>query len=251
MMNQDPNSQSDIPFGSSQNEQAEAVHTGFREVSQEGLSMFVSQVFGWMFAALFLTSATSYLVITNETLLTFAFKFLWPLIILELVAVGFLAVRVHKMNPTTATLVFFAYAFSNGFTLTPLIYAYTAESVAATFMITAGTFGCMSFYGLTTKKDLTSWGSLLMTVLVGLVITMFVNAFLIQSSMMGLIISGVAVILFVGLIAYDTQMIKSTYQEGMERSAAGHNLAILAALHLYLDFVNLFIHLLSFLGDRD
>ena len=101
MMNQDPNSQSDIPFGTSQNEHDETVHTGFREVSQAGLSMFISQVFGWMFAALFLTSATSYIVLSNEALLVFAFQYMWPLIILELFAVGFLAVRVHKMSPTT------------------------------------------------------------------------------------------------------------------------------------------------------
>ena len=146
---------------------------------------------------------------------------------------------------------FFAYAFCNGFTLTPIIAMYTGESVAATFMITAGTFGCMSFYGMTTKKDLTSMGSLLLTALIGIIIAMLVNVFILQSSLMGMVISGVAVLVFVGLIAYDTQMIKSTYQEGMERSAAGHNLAILAALNLYLDFVNLFIHLLSFFGNRD
>ncbi|MCO4782334.1 MAG: Bax inhibitor-1/YccA family protein [Candidatus Cloacimonetes bacterium] len=250
-MNQDPNSQSDIPFGSSQNDQAETVHTGFREVSQEGLSTFISQVFGWMFAALFLTSATSYIVLSNEALLNVAFKYMWPLIILELFAVGFLAIRVHKMSPITATVVFFAYAFCNGFTLTPLIAAYTGESIAGTFMITAGTFGCMSFYGMTTKKDLTSWGSLLLTALIGIIIAAVVNVFILQSSGFSLVISGIAILVFVGLIAYDTQMIKSTYQEGMERSAAGHNLAILAALNLYLDFVNLFIHLLQFFGDRE
>ncbi|PCJ20013.1 MAG: hypothetical protein COB02_05280 [Candidatus Cloacimonadota bacterium] len=249
MNQQDPHS--NIPFGSSQQSEDSFAQTATVSQSQEGLSAFVTQVFGWMFAALFLTGATSYIVLQSEQLFMFAYKMMWPLIILELFAVGYLAVRIQKMSPTTATIVFFSYAFCNGFTLTPLIAAYTGESVASTFMITAGTFGCMSFYGLTTKKDLTSWGSLLITAVVGILIAMVVNIFFMQSSLMAIVISCVAVVIFVALIAYDTQMIKSTYQNGMERSAIGHNLAIMAALALYLDFINLFIHLLRLLGDRD
>jgi FtsH-binding integral membrane protein len=144
---------------------------------------------------------------------------------------------------------FLLYSALNGLTLSILLLVYTASSVASTFFITAGTFGLMSAYGYFTKKDLTSWGNLLFMALVGLIIASIVNIFWSNPTMYW-IISYAGVLIFVGLTAYDTQKIKNMSLELDAESEAGRKGAIMGALALYLDFINLFIILLRILGDR-
>lgn len=153
------------------------------------------------------------------------------------------------MSASQATGIFLLYSGINGLTLSFIFLLYTASSVTATFMVTAGTFGAMSFYGYTTKKDLTSWGSFLFMGLIGIIIASLVNIFL-QSSAMHWVISCAGVLIFVGLTAYDTQKIKEMNILGNEGTEEDTKEAVSGALRLYLDFINLFIMLLQFMGDR-
>jgi FtsH-binding integral membrane protein len=137
----------------------------------------------------------------------------------------------------------------NGLTLSILLIAYTGASVASTFFITAGMFGAMSIYGYTTKQDLSSWGNLLFMALIGLIIASVINFFL-QSTAMYWLISYAGVLIFVGLTAYDTQKIKNLAAQVVLESEEGRKVAILGALTLYLDFINMFIFMLRILGNR-
>jgi FtsH-binding integral membrane protein len=150
------------------------------------------------------------------------------------------------MAPTTATILFLAYSALSGVTLTPIFYAYTASSIGTTFFVTAGTFATMALYGATTKRDLTGLGSMLMMALVGLVIASIVNIFL-GSGLMSLVISAAGVLIFVGLTAYDVQSLTRMAQN-VSTEDDTHRFAIIGALKLYLDFINLFLFLLRFLG---
>ena len=171
----------------------------------------------------------------------------------KLIIVFVLASRIDKMQATTATGLFVGYAVLNGVTLSTLFLAYSGASLASTFFITAGMFGAMALYGLVTKRDLTGLGSFLFMGLIGLLLAMVVNFFL-HSSTLDLAISVIGVFIFVGLTAYDTQKIKTMGEQGiMEQGAAAvRKGAIIGALTLYLDFINLFIMLLRlFGGGRD
>jgi FtsH-binding integral membrane protein len=232
-----------------------------RMARTEVLNAFMRGVYGWMGAGLALTALVSY-VVANTSLLNMFFvvdpasgtvgmsTLVFILLFAELGIVFYLSARIASMNPATATGLFLLYSGLNGLTLTPILLAYTAESVASTFCITAGMFGAMSVYGMVTKKDLTSWGSLLFMGLIGIVIAMVVNMFL-QSSAMAFAISVIGVILFLGLTAYDTQKLK-TMGENVPAgdTAAIRRGTILGALTLYLDFINLFLMLLRLMGDR-
>ena len=222
-----------------------------RQIDQGGLAKFISQVYLWMVAGLFITAGVSLTILNNASLAEALMPFFWPLFIGKLIVVFALVSRVHSMSLVTATTLFLGYSAVNGITLTYLLAMYTPASAANVFMVAAGTFGIMAFYGLTTKQDLTKWSSLLMMAVVGVFIAMLMNFFFIQSSVFSLAISCLAVFIFVGLIAYDNQMIKATYVDGMESSGEGAKYAILAAFHLYLDFIALYVHLLNLLGDRD
>jgi|SaaInl4_135m_RNA_FD_contig_61_1295459_length_1854_multi_8_in_0_out_0_2 uncharacterized protein len=222
-----------------------------QEVDERGLATFISQVYLWMFSGLLLTAGVAFTILQSPTLFEALRPFFWPLVIGEFVVVLALVARVHAMSTMAATSLFFLYAAVNGITLSFLLAMYTATSAATVFMVAAGTFGIMAFYGLTTKKDLTKWSSLLFMGVVGILLAMFMNIIFIQSGPMSLIISCVAVFIFVGLIAYDNQMIKATYVSGMESTGEGAKYAILAAFHLYLDFIVLYTHLLNLMGDRD
>ena len=145
---------------------------------------------------------------------------------------------------------FIIYSLLNGAMLSSVFLLYTASSIASTFFITAGTFGVMCVYGYLTKRDLTSLGNLCLMAVIGLIIAGLVNLFL-QSSLMSLIVSGIGVLVFVGLTAYDSQKIKRMLlQEGLEVNDSTRKIALLGSLTLYLDFINLFLYLLRFLGDR-
>ena len=174
--------------------------------------------------------------------------FTWLLFFAEIGLVMYLSARVHTMSVAKAQTIFWIYAGLSGITLAPICLAYTSASLFRTFLVTAATFGSMSLYGYTTKKDLSGMGSFFMMGLIGLIIASVVNMFM-QSSMMDFVISAFGVLLFTGLAAYDTQRIKALYFEGDSDQTAGQK-AVMGALTLYLDFINLFLFLLRFLGDR-
>ncbi|HOY16656.1 MAG TPA: Bax inhibitor-1/YccA family protein [Haliscomenobacter sp.] len=212
----------------------------------------MTKVFGWMAFALAITGAVAYVVAGSPQLLQFVFgnRFIFfGLIIGELLLVGYLSAAVMRMSANTATLVFLLYAVLNGLTLSFVFLIYTSTSIAGTFLITAGTFAAMSAYGYFTKNDLTKAGSLLFMALIGLVIASIVNIFL-RSPMMYWIITYAGILIFVGLTAYDTQKIKSMNIIGNEGTEEDHKEAIMGALTLYLDFINLFLYLLRLFGNR-
>lgn len=213
---------------------------------------FITRVFGWMTIALIITGLTSLYVVSSEALLKLLFAnrlVFYGLIIAELGMVTYLSGWINKMSAATATAVFLFYACFNGLTLASIFLVYTAGSIAATFFVTAGTFAAMAAYGYFTKTDLTKMGNLLFMALIGLIIASIVNWFM-ASTTLYWIITYVGVLIFTGLIAYDTQKIKSMNIIGNEGTEEDTKEAILGALALYLDFINLFIYLLRILGSR-
>jgi FtsH-binding integral membrane protein len=213
---------------------------------------FMVKVYGWMCFALVVTGFVAMFVASSPSLLELVFSSsytLFGIIIVEFLLVGALVGWVAKMSATTATAVFILYSALNGVVLSCIFLIYTAESISLTFFITAGTFGAMSFYGYTTKSDLTKWGSLLMMGLFGLIISGIVNWFM-QSSALSYVTSCFGVLIFVGLTAYDTQKIKNMNIIGNEGTDEDKKEAIMGALTLYLDFINLFLYLLRLFGRR-
>lgn len=232
-----------------------------RTANVEVVNAFMRGIYAWMGAGLALTAVIAWWVTNSQAALGMLLNIdfaagtqgtpilLYGLILAELGVVFYLSARISKMNPGTATGLFLLYSGMNGLTIAPILLMYTAQSVASTFFVAAGMFGVMSLYGLMTKKDLTSWGSLLFMGLIGMLIAMVVNIFL-QSEMMSFVISGVGVVLFTGLTAYDTQKFKTMGENMPGDAAAIRRGSILGALTLYLDFINLFLMLLRIMGDR-
>ena len=174
----------------------------------------------------------------------------WGCLLGELGLVYFISSRIMNLSLTTATLLFIAYSILNGVTMSFIFLVYTTSSIANVFFITAGTFGAMSLIGYTTKRDLSKMGQLLMMALVGLIIASFANI-LMKNDTLSLIISYVGVVVFVGLTAWDTQKIKRMLAQADDISEDAQKIALLGALTLYLDFVNLFLYLLKLLGKRN
>ncbi|MCF7791830.1 MAG: Bax inhibitor-1/YccA family protein [Victivallales bacterium] len=225
---------------------AETVDAGVNE------NAFITRVYGWMCVALAITGLVALYVVTTPVLInTIATNqmLLFGLIIVELAAVGALVLLVNKMPATLAAIVFVTYSALNGVTLSTLFLIYTASSIASAFFITSATFAAMSCYGWYTKRDLSSIGNLCFMGLLGIIIASLVNMFL-QSSGLYWAISYIGVLIFVGLIAYDTQKIKRMSRSIESNSETGKKTALLGALALYLDFINLFIMLLRILGSR-
>jgi len=162
--------------------------------------------------------------------------------------VFFLSFRIDRLQPSTAFTLFMAYAALLGLSLTTIFFAYTGVSITRVFFISAAAFGALSLYGYTTQRNLSAWGSFLFMGLIGIIIASVVNIF-VASSMMQFIISCVGVLVFAGLTAYDTQQIKEMYDVNDDGTVAGRK-AIMGALRLYLDFINLFIMLMQLIGDR-
>ena len=158
--------------------------------------------------------------------------------------------RINKLSLTTATTLFIIYSALNGVTLSSIFFVYTMTSIAKVFFITAATFGATAFYGYVTKTDLTKFGSLFMMTLIGLIIATVVNLFL-KSAMFDMILSYIGVILFVGLTAWDSQQIKRTLAMAPGLDEGSQKIALLGALNLYLDFINLFLYLLRIFGRSD
>lgn len=208
------------------------------------------KVYVWMALALALTGLTAYGIADNTNL---AFTLIgnralfWGIAIAEFALVMFLTARIRKMSLTTATLSFLLYSVLNGVTMSVIFLAFTASSIAATFYITAGTFGIMAFYGYVTKADLSKLGSILRMALLGLIVALVVNIFM-RNSMFDLVISAVGVLIFTGLTAYDSQKIKTALAMQEHPDETAQKVALLGALTLYLDFINLFIYLLRFFG---
>ncbi|PCH82215.1 MAG: hypothetical protein COB90_02105 [Hyphomicrobiales bacterium] len=173
----------------------------------------------------------------------------WVVMLAPLGMVFFLSARIHKMSVGTAQMTFWVFASLMGLSLSSIFMIYTGQSITRVFFITAATFGGLSLYGYTTKKDLSGMGSFLMMGLIGIIIASLVNLFL-QSSAMQFIISVIGVLVFAGLTAYDTQQIKEMYFAGDSQESMGRK-AIMGALRLYLDFINMFLMLLSLFGNRE
>ncbi len=213
---------------------------------------FMVRVYNWMTAGLAITGFMAFYVSNNETIMNIIFGNPIMPIVLMIVQIGlvfWLASRVMQMSVSQATGVFMLYAGLTGITFSFIFVVYTSASITSTFLVTAGTFGAMSLYGYTTKKDLTSWGSFLFMGLIGIIIASVVNMFM-QSNMMHMIITYAGVLIFVGLTAYDTQKIKEMNILGNEGTDEDTKEAIRGALTLYLDFINLFLMLLRLMGDR-
>ena len=213
---------------------------------------FMVRVYNWMTAGLAITGFMAFYVSNNETIMGIIFGNPFMPIVLMIVQIGlvfWLASRVMQMSVSQATGVFMLYAGLTGITFSFIFVVYTSASITSTFLVTAGTFGAMSLYGYTTKKDLTSWGSFLFMGLIGIIIASVVNMFM-QSNMMHMIITYAGVLIFVGLTAYDTQKIKEMNILGNEGTDEDTKEAIRGALTLYLDFINLFLMLLRLMGDR-
>ena len=172
----------------------------------------------------------------------------WVAIIAPIAMVFFLSFRIMKMSFAAAQATFWAYAALMGISLATVLFAYTGASIAMTFFVTAGAFGAMSLWGYTTKRDLTGFGSFLFMGLIGLILASLVGMFF-QSSALQFVISIVGVLIFTGLTAYDSQSIKNMYYVGDDGEVVGKK-AVMGALRLYLDFINLFLYLLRFMGDR-
>lgn len=212
------------------------------------------KVYVWMTLALVLTGITAYGVASSPSLMMTIIQtpaIMWGLIIAELAIVIAISAAINRLSLTTATLLFVLYSVLNGATFSLIFAVYTMSSIANVFFITAGTFGVMAAYGYFTKRDLSSLGRLLLMALIGLIIATLVNVFLVKSSGFDLILSYAGVLIFVGLTAYDTQKIKQMLAMQTDMGEGAQKVALLGALSLYLDFINLFLYLLRIFGRRE
>ena len=219
---------------------------------QTRVNEFIRSVYNWMAIGLALTGFVAYYVANTPALVEIIFGnrlLFFGLIIGELALVFMISARIQKMQASTATALFVIYSILNGATLSFVFLVYTASSITSTFFICAATFVACSLYGWTTKRDLTSMGGFMTMGLIGIIIASVVNLFF-RSSAMSMIISYIGVIVFVGLTAYDTQHLKTMALNQPDDLEAGvvRKGAILGALKLYLDFINLFLMLLRILG---
>ncbi|ARQ12047.1 inhibitor of apoptosis-promoting Bax1-related protein [Rhizobium etli] len=231
------------------------VQTG--EMIDQGLRAYMLKVYNLMALGLAITGVAAYLgfnfavqdgQLTQFGVLLFQSPLRWVVILAPLAVVFFLSFRIHQMSVSAAQTTFWIYATLVGLSLSSIFLVYTGQSVVQTFFVTAASFGALSLYGYTTKRDLSAMGSFLIMGLFGLIIASLVNIFL-ASSALQFAISVIGVLIFAGLTAYDTQRIKELYYEADEVAVAGRK-AIMGALTLYLDFLNLFMFLLQFMGNR-
>jgi uncharacterized protein len=247
-----------------------AARTGTAAVIDEGLRSYMLKVYNYMGIGLVVTGLVAWFaaaaavttdqsaaagqladgtLVTQWGALLYSSPLAWVVMLSPLAFVLVLSFGLQRMSAATAQLVFWAFAAVMGLSLSSIFLVYTDASIAKVFFITAATFGAMSLWGYTTKRDLTGMGSFLFMGLIGLIIAMIVNIFL-ASSALEFAISAIGVLIFVGLTAYDTQKIKESYHEshGAEVLTKG---AIMGAVRLYLDFINLFLMLLRLFGNRE
>ena len=225
-----------------------------RELSMSAaFPALMRKVYVWMTLALALTGFTAYGVATSPGIITALYSnsvLLWGLVIAEFAIVFGVSAAINRLSLSTATLLFVLYSVINGALFSSIFLVYTMSSIASVFFITAGTFAVMALVGYTTKKDLSSMGKILFMALIGIIIATIVNIFL-KSSGLETIISYLGVLLFVGLTAYDTQKIKNMLVMAPDAGEASQKIALLGALTLYLDFINLFLYLLRIFGRRE
>ncbi|MCH9019348.1 MAG: Bax inhibitor-1/YccA family protein [Proteobacteria bacterium] len=221
-----------------------------RAVIDEGLRAYMLGVYNYMASGLALTGVVAFIVANTPFLMNaiFGTPLLWVVMLAPLGVVLFMSARIQTMSASAAQATFWVFAVLMGMSLASIFIVYTGASIARVFFITASVFGAMSIYGYTTKRDLTGWGSFLFMGLIGIIIASIVNWFL-ASSALDFAISVIGVLVFVGLTAYDTQNIKSMYVAS-DGTAVVTKKAIMGALRLYLDFINLFLMLLRLFGNR-
>lgn len=222
------------------------------ETADAGVRAFVQQVYGWMAAALAVTGFVALAVSRSATMqqLIFGSRFVFfGLIIGELLLVMWLATRIGRMSAQTATTVFVGYSVLNGLTMSAIFLVYAQATIATAFFVTSGLFAVMTLYGFFTKTDLTRMGNILGMALVGFIIASLVNLFL-RSEGLYWLITYAGVVIFTGLVGYDSQRIKEMALAGAGDDEEGRKYAIMGALRLYLDFVNLFLLLLRIFGRR-
>lgn len=228
----------------------------------EGLRSYMLSVYNYMAAGVAITGIVAYLTFSFAVTQTggtmtltpfgsflFQSPFKWVVLLAPLGMVFLISARVHAMSVAGAQLAFWVFAGLMGLSLASIFLVYTHASIANVFFISAAAFGALSLYGYTTKKDLSAWGSFLFMGVIGIIIASIVNIFL-ASSALQFAVSVIGVLVFAGLTAYDTQRIKDMYFEGDDVAVAGRK-AIMGALSLYLDFINLFLMLLSLFGNRE
>lgn len=218
----------------------------------EAFPALMRKVYVWMSLALLITGMTAYYVATNQVIMNAILTsrvLLYGLFVVELALVIIVSAAINRLSVLTATLMFLLYSVLNGATLSVIFLVYQLSSIATVFFITAGTFGTMALIGYTTKKDLSSIGRILTMSLIGLVIATLVNIF-IKSDGLTMILSYIGVLVFVGLTAWDSQKIKRMLLQATDVNEVTKKIALLGALTLYLDFVNLFLYLLRIFGRR-
>jgi uncharacterized protein len=240
-----------------QNRAAQA-RAGSAEMIDQGLRTYMLKVYNLMALGLLITGLASFgtwqLAVDNGQLTAlgtalYASPLRWVVMLAPLGMVFFLSYRINKMSVAAAQTAFWVYAGLMGLSLSSIFLVYTGQSIVQTFFVTAASFGALSLYGYTTKRDLTAMGSFLIMGLFGLIIASIVNIFL-ASSALSFAVSVLGVLIFAGLTAYDTQKIKEMYFDGDDAAVMGRK-AIMGALTLYLDFINLFMFMLQFLGNRN
>ena len=223
-----------------------------RELDKSVAATFMRSVYYWMAGALTITGLTAMLVANSPAMMELIFSssaLVWGLLIGELVLVMILSAAINRLSFSTATLLFIIYSALNGVTLSCIFVLYTKESIASTFFITAGMFVALALYGTVTKKDLSGIGRFLFMTLIGLIIASIVNIFM-HSEMLYWITTAIGVVIFAGLTAYDAQKIQQIAAEAVEINESTQKVALLGALSLYLDFINLFLYLLRIFGRR-
>lgn len=223
----------------------------FKQANVDVRKKFLAGVYGWMALALIISAACALLTASSTTVLRFIFGnpiVFYGLIIGELAIVFILSARIRKMSVTSAIIAFIAYSVINGITLSSIFMVYSISSISRVFLVTAVMFGAMSLYGLKTKSDLSSMSRYLFMALIGVIIASVLNL-LFRSTMLDWIISLVSVVVFTGLTAWDTQKLlrASEFSDGSETFS---KVAIIGALELYLDFINIFLSLLRLFGRR-
>lgn len=237
------------------NYQSRAAQSPSAAMIDEGLRAYMLKVYNLMAMGLALTGVAAYatyqLAVSSPAFAQaiYGSPLRWVVMLAPLAMVFFLSFRIHKMSVSTAQMTFWAYSAIMGVSLSSIFLIYTGGSIVQTFFVTAASFGALSLYGYTTKRNLSAMGSFLIMGLFGLIIASLVNLFL-ASSALDFAISVIGVFLFAGLTAWDTQQIKESYFEADSAETAGRK-AIMGALSLYLDFVNMFLFLLRFLGNRE
>ncbi|WP_335966246.1 Bax inhibitor-1/YccA family protein [Galbibacter sp. PAP.153] len=226
-------------------------HLSQEEIKAEQ-ARFMTKVYGWMSGALILTGLIAAWVANTEAIISVIFSnrlYFYGLLIAEFACIAYLSAVIGKIRANTAIALFLGYAVLNGLTFSVIFLAFTTASIATTFYITAGTFGVMSMYGYYTKTDLTSVGNIAFMGLIGIIIASVVNFFF-QNEMLYWIVTYAGVLIFVALTAYDTQKIKQLNIIGNEGTEEDTKEAVMGALTLYLDFINLFLFLLRLFGRR-